>query len=315
MGKNHARILRDLGYLDKIVEPNTNSRRELQTMGYGKFLRKSISDTDSDAYIVSTPSSTHFEIVDDLLSKGKHVLVEKPAFIERDDYLKARKRISEKIILAVGHVERFNPAVRELYRKNHDKVINRLEAYRYSSRPAQINDVGVWMDLGVHDVDIMISLMGIPSKVTAYANFELGIDVSFHANFEFPNGKSASINSSWLSITKRREILVFSEDSEIKCDLLTQSLEDIKIQKREVSKDNHFAPNVQEEKSITVLSRQEPLKEEIKNFIDCIENKNNPVVDIITAQRVDAVIQAAYESAKNERCIAIEVLGLDSEND
>jgi len=305
MGKNHARILRDMGHLDKIVEPNFQTRNSLKSMGYGRFLRSSIEETNSDAYVVATPSSTHFTIVADLLTKNKHVLVEKPAFIDPAHFLKIKELNNEKNIIAVGHVERFNPAVRELSRKYPPKTVNRFESYRYSSRPQQVKDVGVWLDLGVHDIDIMIALMGIPKKVLAYSNIENGIDISFHANFEFKNGASASINASWLSIAKRREIYVYSDHSEAKCDLLLQCVEETKTQKLEILGDNHFAPKIQEEKLITVLSKQEPLRLEIENFIESISDHKAPLVGLDDARIAENILESAYESAMSNRAIEI----------
>jgi len=298
MGVNHARILRSLGYLDKIVESSQHRKASLLSLGYGDYLADSLSDTNSDAYIIATPSTTHFEIAKKLLLQCKHVLIEKPACMHIHQYKELIDMSSRLGLKATaGHIERFNPAVVTLKAKCEGLSVNRVEIYRYSPKPPQINDIGVWFDLGVHDVDIMLQLMGMPSSVISSASYEDGTDISFHATYIFDRARSCSINVSWLGSVKRREALIYSKENELHCNLLTQSIVELSQLRTPRRDDHHFLPQITSRSTKIDLAREEPLKLELKSFVESITLDKPPAVSLSDAMSVHHLLSCAHRSS------------------
>ena len=294
MGTNHARILRDLDSLEAIVEQSPTRRKRLHELGYGKFLRSSIEETDSHGYVIATPSASHREILEKALQKTNFILLEKPALLNEKEYKKVIENFDTSKI-CVGHIERFNPAV-EKAKEDFANSSSRCEFFRYSSRPKQINDVGVWKDLGVHDVDLMIHFMGMPSTVVCHAVMDNDIDISFHANFGFSNGKSAAVNVSWLSTAKRREIQMYGLDGEANIDLLKQKISCLSEHQQSSKPDNHFSPTVSQSKMIYDMARAEPLRREIEHFLRVLKGEEEPLISLEHAQLVELIVSKSYQS-------------------
>ena len=160
MGTNHARILNDMGLLGCIVEPDSGSFDRLsQRFNNVPILRSVDDDTDSCAYVVATPSSTHFSIAEKLILQKKHLLIEKPVCTNTSDAIRL-KNIIENNIVSVGLIERFNPILQYTKSWVLKNKVNVINTYRLSPQPSRIQDVGVIMDLGIHDIDAQIYLSG-----------------------------------------------------------------------------------------------------------------------------------------------------------
>lgn len=302
MGTNHARILRDLGVLDSIVEESEERKEILKSLGYGKFLRNSIDETESSGYVIATPSSLHFETLKSVLKRSNSVLLEKPALSSLEEYEEIIKNYNTENI-CVGHVERFNPTVEKM--REIMPEISRMEFFRYSSFPKQIKDVGVWKDLGVHDVDLMVYFLGNPLSVVSHAVVKEGRDISFHASFNFDGGKSCTINSSWLSTVKRREIQTYTFAGEAKADLIQQKISFVNDHKRKTEPDNHFSPEVSQSKVVFEMARAEPLKKEIEHFLRVVEGKEKPLINLPHTMRVENILSKAYNSFQTKKEIEI----------
>ena len=294
MGKNHARILRELGALDAIIETDEKRLEELEHLGYGSFLQSDIESTNSDGYVIATPSSTQYKILSSVLEKTNAVLLEKPALSSIQEYdLVAANFDTSKV--CVGHIERFNPAVTKA-KESYSKSTKRCEFYRYSQRPQQIADTGVWRDLGVHDVDLMVYLLGAPQNVISHGVLHNGVDVSFHANFSFINGVSASVNVSWLATVKRRSIHIYGKEGETTVDLLNQRIAHVSDHEMRLKPDNHFSPGVSSFTAVHDMARVEPLRNEILHFIRVIKGMEEPLVPLNHARLVENVLAKAYNS-------------------
>lgn len=179
-----------------------------------------------DAAVVASPTDTHAQIATDLLTAGKHVFVEKPLTIQRDDAARLSLLASAKrLTLQVGHVERFNPAFTALDKLAVD--VKYVEAVRASSFPGRCLDVGVVMDLMIHDLDLVLSLTD-DSAVKSVSASGLAV-ISNHedlaeARIEFESGLVANLKASRVSPTAARQMQVFGSNGFADIDFGTPSL-------------------------------------------------------------------------------------------
>ncbi|HEY7563670.1 MAG TPA: Gfo/Idh/MocA family oxidoreductase, partial [Acidimicrobiia bacterium] len=226
MGMNHARValaLRD-ARLSVVVDPDEKRGRPVAERAgarYSSDLQKVLGMID--AAIVAVPTGSHFEIVMELLEAGIHVLVEKPIASSPDQ---GRKLVSAaeaaSRVLMVGHVERFNPAVLQL-----DDIVSEpihLAAQRISPFAPHIDD-GVTLDLMIHDLDLVASLVRSPvSRVQAVTRDVHGPDDLTVALLEFANGTTADLTASRLGQEKIRDLSITQRDNFVKVDLIRQSV-------------------------------------------------------------------------------------------
>lgn len=285
MGRYHVNVLSlmDKAKLTAICDLNEEKQNLAE-----KYNTEWFKDIDEflkriDAAVVATPTSTHYDIAKKVLEAGKHVLIEKPL---TDSVEKAEKLIElarkKNLILQVGHLERFNGAVAEL----RDKIIKNpylIEARRLSPKNDRIKDVGVVLDLMIHDIDIALSLVngqkvvnisGYGSKV--YSNHE---DVAV-ALIEFDNGCIADIKASRVTDEKIRTLAISQEGSYVFLDYATQ---DIQIH-RQPSLEymiNKVEIRYSQESLIerVFIHKDNPLKLELEHFVDCILKHIEPYVN------------------------------------
>jgi len=288
MGKNHARVCSDIesiklsgvSDINKVVCKNIASR--LTTKSYSDY-KDLISEID--AAIVATPTITHYDIALDLLDKGKHVLVEKPICenIEKANSL-IRKAEDQGLVLAVGHIERHNPAVRfvkdNLELKKFGELIT-IISKRVSNFPGRIRDVGVIFDFGVHDIDVMRYLSGEVESVYAKAGkFIDNIDYEDHANIvlNFKNGITGVIEVNWLTPIKIRKLFLTCSKSFVEADYIYQSVTISSSSFKEIDEMNLYNVHIQHNINQISIEKKEPLKNEIEDFILAINNHKNPLV-------------------------------------
>ena len=225
------------------------------------------------AAVIATPTATHQSVGEQLLNQGIHCLIEKPlaSTVEQADAL-IRVAQEKKAILQVGHVERFNPAVMEAVRHIRDPQfieVNRLGAY-----DPRVADVGVIMDLMIHDLDIVLFLVGEPvTRVEAFgakvlSNHEDIAKVRLH----FANGCIADLSASRISLEKYRRIRVFQKDAYLSLDYAASDLKMFR-KKSAVVKSlldiERFHPTLQ---------KQDVLAAELKHFLSCILDHKQPFV-------------------------------------
>ena len=300
MGSNHARVFESMGCLDSIVEINP-ARRELlrQTYGESKVV-DSISQTNSDAYVIATPTIQHFKIAKSLLEKNKHLLIEKPVcmnVLEANELTKLA--FNSGLVVAVGHVERFNPVVDYLAGWIADKPLKTIETYRLSAMPPQIKDVGVFKDLGIHDVDVVLSLVNSDiESIYAVSSEKNEKDVYTKTCITFKNGVHAFITASWLSTSKIRKIYVSTDHEDAEMDYLKQTFETKKIN---IDVDgNNFKPQHSHTISKIELKRTEPLLLQAKDFINSIEKNQKPAISIEQGARALEIVELSLESARKK---------------
>jgi len=250
----------------------------------------------AEAFSVVTPTHTHFEVARALLGAGKHVLVEKPMTehsaqaAELVDLAAARGAV-----LQVGHVERFNPAFK--YMESVATEPRFIEAHRLSPYPARSTDIGVVLDLMIHDLDVVLAFVKSPvASVDAVGIPVLSASEDIaNARLRFANGCVANLTASRVSAERMRKIRVFSggaNTSYVSLDYRAQEgyiyriaregeQESSLLRKLLMAKDSAIVSEFGGKKIVrepVPIEKDEPLKLELQSFIRCVREKLTPVV-------------------------------------
>jgi len=290
-GKNHTRILSQLGVLVAVCDVNSQKSKEYgekYSVNHYESLDELLDAVEFDGAFVVTPTSTHTAIAKKLLESKKHVFVEKPMTYKSEEGQNLVKLAEKnKVILTCGYIERFNPAVDVVKKMVKDKKYGdlvMLEFHRENRMPLHIKDVGIIYDTSVHDIDTSNWLFDdMPQVVFARA----GKIKHEHEDFAsimlgYKNDKVAIISSNWITPKKLRKFNAICTDAIISSDFITQ---EIIVEKDEESE------SVQNEK-------QEPLLLEIQSFLGAIEGKNEHIVKSQEAVNVTKIAEAALLSSQ-----------------
>jgi UDP-N-acetylglucosamine 3-dehydrogenase len=289
-GKNHARVLKDLGVLAAICDLDTARAKEIA----GKYGVQSYSSMDDllgkerlDGCLVCTPTKTHAVVAKKMMEHGINAFVEKPmSFSSKECEEMMAVAEKKKVVLTSGYVERFNPAVSDARKLIEGGMYGdpmMIEFHRENRMPLHIKDVGVIYDTSVHDIDAAMFLFGSrPNVVFARAGKRFHTFEDFATiMLGFEGQKVAIIASNWLTPKKVRTFSAVCTDGIITGDFLTQ---EIRIDHAEAT----ISPRRQ---------FQEPLTLELRNFIDAIEGKAKIVVTSADAANVTRVAEAAILSS------------------
>ena len=290
-GKNHARVLSELGVLVAICDTNIEKSKEYgekYSVNYYDSLEKVLESEEFDGAFVVTPTSTHVEIAKKLLEAKKHVFVEKPMTYKSSDGEKLAKLAEKnKVMLMCGYIERFNPAVDKVKKIVNEKKFGdlvMLEFHRENRIPPHIKDVGIIYDTSVHDIDTANWLFNdMPQVVFARA----GTIKHEHEDFAsimlgYKNNKVAIISSNWITPKKVRKFTAVCTEAIISSDFITQET---------IIEKNEESETIKNEK-------HEPLMREIQNFIGTVNIKNEQIVKAQQAVNVTKIAEAALLSSQ-----------------
>ncbi|MEW6171052.1 MAG: Gfo/Idh/MocA family oxidoreductase [Candidatus Omnitrophota bacterium] len=232
------------------------------THDYKKLLDKKI-----DAVSICVPTILHYKIAKDFLEAGINVLVEKPFtqnLIEAQKLVKLTHK--KQLILQVGHVERFNSAFAAIK----DSIVEPkfIECHRLNPFPNRSLDIGVVLDLMIHDIDIVLGL--VKSKITKVEAVGTKVltekeDIA-NARITFANGCVCNLTASRISDEPMRKIRIFLKDTYISLDYVKQEAYFYKKVGANITKD------------LLPIEREEPLKKELESFLDCVTHKKTPLV-------------------------------------
>lgn len=275
----------------------------------------------ADALNVVTPTTTHFDISKQLLEAGKHVLVEKPMTSTTAQAADLVKLAREKsCLLQVGHIERFNPVFR--YLEKAVKAPRFIEAHRLSPFPARSTDIGVVLDLMIHDLDIVLAFVNSPVVSVDAVGIPVlseSEDIA-NARLKFENGCVANLTASRVSAERMRKIRVFSGGSQPSYISLNYQAQEGFICR--VARDGEGAS--MEEKDAAILSqfngkrivrepvpitKEEPLKLELEHFVECVREQRKPLVDGESAQRA---LELAFQITAQIQRVASRELAIPS---
>jgi predicted dehydrogenase len=247
-----------------------------------------------DAVSIVTPTETHAEIGCAFLAKGIHVLIEKPmakSLAEADALIKAAEKSGA--ILQVGHLERFNAAVMALEGKLNNPIF--IESHRLSPFPNRATDVDVVLDLMIHDIDIILNLVGAEVESVDAVGIPVisdKVDIA-NARIKFVNGCVANVTASRVSKETLRRIRLFQSDAYISIDYAAQHISISKI----VDKGKGSAPSIVAEE--LDIERKDALFEEIRSFVDCVINNKTPLVSGHDGKRALKVAESIQSSVRD----------------
>ena len=237
-----------------------------------------------DAIDVVAPTNFHFECCEKAVKKGKHVFVEKPLANTMEEARMLVKLTEESgIKFQVGHVERFNPAFLALKGVQLNPMF--IEVHRLAQFNPRGTEVSVILDLMIHDIDIVLSI--VKSDVKSISASGVGVmtetpDIA-NVRIEFHNGCVANLTSSRISMKKMRKMRVFQKDAYIGIDFLNKKTEIIKL--KEPQDSNVFAFDIETpsgKKTIAVANPVVPevnaIKKELEEFVNAIVNNTKPIV-------------------------------------
>ncbi|RRJ30557.1 Gfo/Idh/MocA family protein [Halocatena pleomorpha] len=279
MGQNHARVYNELSETELVGVADANaSRAQSVASEYGTDAYSIASLLDQvDMVSVAVPTQYHSTIARDCITAGVDLLIEKPFVGDPAEGRDLIERATERdVILQVGHIERFNPAVRALMGMVDDLDIIGLNVERLGPPPSRaIEDTAV-MDLMIHDVEIMLAIVGEPVvSVQAAGNHKGRYAESL---LEFESGIVGQLSASRVTQRKIRRLTISAESCWVELDYINQSVEVHRQSSSEfVNKGDihHRHSNVVERLSI---DQTEPLKNELTSFAATVQNREDPIV-------------------------------------
>jgi UDP-N-acetylglucosamine 3-dehydrogenase len=320
MGRNHARVLGDLpgcvlaGVCDMSELARKSYRGPAGVNLYDDY-RRMLDVERPDCVVIAVPTEAHATVACEAMERKIHVLVEKPIAKRVSD---AERMIATSkahgVLLMVGHIERFNPAVREVRRHIEERALGplfQLHARRIGPFPRRIGDVGVILDLATHDIDTMHYVTG-SYVVRAYAETAQKAHASqedmLSGLLRFASGEIGVLDVSWLSPKKLRELWVAGEGGTLIADYLTQDLYWFKNGRVNESwtPATHFSGAVEGDMIKTYVPKKEPLLGELEAFVTAVrEAQPSPVSgeDGLAALRValDLLRSGQEHAPRSER--------------
>lgn len=304
MGANHIRTLKSLGHEVVVVEPSVARHSNLQSL-FGVKTYADLVETKEgsiDAYIIATPTTTHFSIAKWILENNKKpILIEKPICTTVQE-AEEIKRLATDTLVMVGHVEHYNSIVHYTKQFIESSKVKLIKTQRLGFNN-RIKDSGVVSDLAIHDLGVVRYLIG--SKITEVfsnnlVNPDTGHETYGSLSYRFENGTIGTTEVSWIHPERIRKIEIVMEDSSsnqlyVIADYLTQTLTS------NMTDYNGLARVSQQ----NTLKPQESLKLELEDFINAIQNNTTPRVTIDDGIEALRVVEVSYESHKTGKVVKI----------
>jgi predicted dehydrogenase len=292
LGKFHINNWKEIPGVELIgfYDPDdTNANEVFSKYGLKRFEDANALLNEIDAADIVAPTDHHFHLCEKAIKKGKHVFVEKPLAQTMDEAHALVKLVKESNVkLQVGHVERFNPAFLAVK----DLKLNPMfiEVHRLAQFNPRGTEVSVILDLMIHDIDIILSIVKSDVKFISASGVGVMTETPDIANvrIEFNNGCVANLTSSRISMKKMRKIRVFQKDAYIGIDFLNKKSEIIKLKDQETDDENVFTFDIETlsgKKSIAISNPQIPevnaIKKELEEFKNAIEKNTRTIVSEI----------------------------------
>jgi predicted dehydrogenase len=317
MGANHARVLSDTPGVELVAVADANPVAVNKTIagrpipGFPDAVSL-LRETRPDMVSIVVPTQLHEEVALQAIAAGANVLVEKPIAATLD----AARRIAVAaeqagLVLTVGHIERFNPAVQELKRRldaGQGGPVLQVRARRVGPFPHRIRDVGVIYDLGPHDIDIMRFLLGDEiDRVFAESRSHIatGNEDMFAGLVRFHRGAMGTLDINWLTPTKERTLTVLCEKGMFVVDYAAQSLafyENFDAAARE----GRYASVTEGPMTRYPIPNREPLRVELEAFRDAVLAGGPPPVSALDGMAALAIAEALVRSGETGMPVQVE---------
>ncbi len=316
LGKEHARVYAELaraGLVEFVGVYDVHgeaARTHAERHGVRAFATVEEAADAADALSIVTPTITHHALARPLLMAGKHLLVEKPM---TDSAAQATELVelahAAAVVLQVGHVERFNPVYRYLEEVATDPRF--IECHRLSPFPARSTDVGVVLDLMIHDLDVVLAFVKSPLvsvDAVGISVLSKSEDIA-NARLRFANGCIANLTASRISPERTRKIRVFSagpRPTYISLDYRAQEgflyrlaaddePESSLLKKLLSAKESAIVSEFAGRKIVrepVPITKDEPLKCELQHFVECVRERQTPRV---TGAQAKVALEVAFE--------------------
>jgi len=316
-GKNFARVFSELPQAALVAICETSEERRQAVRHYYPHARTTasieelLSWPEVEAVVVATPAATHYSLTKRILLAGRHVLVEKPLALEAEHAEEvAALAAARGLVLMVGHTFLYNPAVRlikELMSAPDFGQVYYLQAVRTHLGLVR-EDVNVVWDLAPHDVSIftyLLDMLPVRVSATGVSFLQKGREDAAFVTLHYPNGIVGNIHVSWLDASKVRTVTVVGSQSRVVFDDLN-SMEKVKVYEKGL----RIQQNGENFGEFQLLVRDgdirsprldpsEPLKNECREFIACVENGSRPLADGANGVAVVRVLTAIDHSLRN----------------
>jgi len=322
MGKHHARVYNELNNTELVAVCDIDTKKaEHIAKKYGckwyKDYKEMLNKEKIDAVSIVTPTLQHEEIAVDVARMNKHLLLEKPiaSSVESAERIinEARKN---HVKLMIGYIERFNPIIQKTKKViTSGKVgdIYSVSSKRIGPFYSRVNDIGVILDLAIHDLDIIYYLLNEkPEKIFCFdirniPDLKTNHETCANILLKFKSGKIGSVEVDCISAKKIRELMIVGSSALLNINYIKQEL----IMKEKVNsiliedyEDLIRALTMGEEKIIT-LEREEPLKVELEHFVNCVQKNREPLVSGQDGIFTLKLALAALKSANTGKMIKI----------
>ncbi len=315
MGRNHLRVIANhpdtslAAVADTDPDALAAAVGQTGATGFADPLEM-IRQTQLDGLVIAAPTTAHMPLALAAIDRGICVLVEKPLAATVDDALAivaaARKR---NVRVQIGHVERYNPAVLEmgrLMRAGWLSTIYAITSRRAGPFPARIRDVGVTVDLGTHDVDILCWIAGErPVRVYAETAQRLHAtheDLTFGL-MHFPSGATGFLDVDWLTPAKRRSLVAVGEEGMFELDYLTQKLTFTRSNVERPQMIAGYATTFTGDVAEIPVASVEPLRAQLDEFVRVLRTGERPYVDAEDGLWAVALANALLTAAAERRPI------------
>ena len=314
MGQNHARVYSEFADLAGVADPDEEAGKAVANRFRTSWVprHKDLLKEGIDAVSICVPTDLHFRVGMDAIEAGKHLLVEKPLCGNVRDAERLVKASREAgVVLAVGHVERHNPVVdtarRHLLAGDWGDLIT-AGAHRVSNFPDRVRDVGVVMDLAIHDLDVLRYLVGKPVRsVYAVGGRQRHERFEDHATIlvSFVNGVNGYVDVNWLTPLKVRKLNLTCSKNYVELDYTAQTITISSATLGQLDPFNLYQVPFDYDIRHVSLKKEEPLKIELLDFLDAIKEKRDPKVSGEDAIETLRLVEGAIESQRSGNVVSL----------
>lgn len=287
LGRHHARILSATPAVELMAVVDINRDRAEQVAA--EFATRAFTDwrdlAEVEAVTIATPTATHLAIAEPLVARGVHALVEKPmtrTTREADRLMETARR--RGVVLAIGHTERFNPAVVRAREMIADPRF--IEVHRLGTFPDRSLDIDVVFDLMIHDLDLVLDIVGQPVASLEAVGVPVltpRVDIA-NVRLRFERGCIANLTASRISRDRVRKIRFFQRDAYVSIDYAAQELELWRLVPR-----SGAMPAIEGGK--IEIQREKPLKRELDDFVAAVRDHRAPGVTAVQGRAALALAE------------------------
>jgi predicted dehydrogenase len=290
LGKFHLNNWKQIPDIELVgfFDPNNDNAKEVEShYGLARYMDEMELIKACDIVDVVTPTHLHFPVCEMAIKMGRHVFVEKPMANTIEEGKAIVEMVKEaNVKLQVGHVERFNPAYTALKNASLNPLF--IEVHRLAQFNPRGTEVSVILDLMIHDIDIILSIVKSGVKNISASGVAVLTDTPDIANvrIEFNNGCVANLTSSRISMKKMRKIRLFQKDAYIGIDFLEKNTEIIKL--KQPDEEDAFSFDIETHQGTKTISISNPVIEdgnailaELTSFVNAIKNDEPTVVSEI----------------------------------